>query len=73
MGKGFFTQLTANFRAHGASQAFFEAENMKLYGPWHNFIFAISVKRHMSKCMGFPTIWYVLPAKAPTSLRIRPD
>ena len=27
----------------------------------------------MSRDMGFPTMWYVQQAKAPTSLRIRAD
>ena len=30
-----------------------------------------NLKLHMSQCMRFPTIWYVRPAKAQTSLRIR--
>ena len=28
-------------------------------------------KDEMSQCMRFPTMWYVLPANAQTSLRIR--
>ena len=33
--------------------------------------FSIAVRSHMSQCMRFPTMWYVLPTKAQTSLRIR--
>ena len=34
---------------------------------------AVLLQNKMSQCMRFPTIWYVRPAKAQTSLRIRAD
>ena len=34
---------------------------------------AIKQKRDKSRDMGFPTMWYVRPAEAQTSLRIRAD
>ena len=30
-----------------------------------------TIHYHLNQCMRFPTIWYVRPAKAQTSLRIR--
>ena len=31
----------------------------------------VKITQHMSRDMRFPTMWYVRPAKAQTSLRIR--
>ena len=44
---------------------------------WFSIVFCymtediVRINLNMSKCMRFPTMWYVRPAKAQTSLRIR--
>ena len=43
----------------------------KLFGYENRFICKINMYSYMSQCMRFPTMWYVRPAKAQTSLRIR--
>ena len=57
---------TINFRFHYLY--------ILLFSTVHHFLLSfknITCMQYLSHNMGFPTMWYVPPAKAQTSLRIR--
>ena len=80
MWKQFWFEYVVPLNATLHILSFYEAVNILYTGicmryktkciPFHGILFTCEPVLHMSQCMRFPTMWYVRPAKAQTSLRI---